>query len=493
MGEKKMRKTTIAVTAAACFVVLLSALFSTCGNPEKGRVPVTTQSKEALKLYREGMVLSDQLQGEKAKALFAKAIQKDSAFAMAYYRLALSSVTYQDFYKSLSKASSLADKITEGERIRIQSLKEFSTGNNQKGADLMLRLTELYPKDREARVGYAGYLTTRHRYDEAAEQYRKAVEADPSYGLGYNDMAYSFMRAGKQEEAEKAIKQYIAIKPSEPNPYDSQGEIFRKAGKFEESTESYRLALAKDSTFSMSQRGIGINLAIEGKTAEAVKELEKAAAIGRNDGEKRSTYYAMGFAWILGGNYTKAADAVRQAMALAEKDNDKLSMSDDFQAIAGIMLEQDQFAKYRENNDRAVRLMEESDSPEDVKSQYRDQFLFMQSDAARKQGLFKLAKAKAEEYQKAVASRKDPYFAWQCQDLIGSLALAEKRYDDAVRELEKADQSNCYILYRLGEAWAAKGDREKAKELFSKVADFNENNWGFAFLKAKARKKLENL
>ena len=48
------------------------------------------------------------------------------------------------------------------------------------------------------------------------------------------------------------------------------------------------------------------------------------------------------------------------------------------------------------------------------------------------------------------------------QDLIGSLALAEKRYDDAILELEKASQRNCYILYRMAEAYAAKGEKDKA-------------------------------
>jgi len=77
------------------------------------------------------------------------------------------------------------------------------------------------------------------------------------------------------------------------------------------------------------------------------------------------------------------------------------------------------------------------------------------------------------------------------QDLVGSLALAEKRYDDAIRELEKSYTRNCYILFRLGEACAAKGDKAMAKELFSKVVNFNENDWDFAFLKAK--KKLAGL
>jgi tetratricopeptide (TPR) repeat protein len=487
-GEGEMRKTIICMTAVCC-VVLLAALFLSCGNEDKGRVPVTTKSKEALKLYREAMVQMDQVQTEKAKALFEQAIQKDSSFAMAYYRLASISFEPQKFLKNLSMASYLADRVTEGEQLQIQSLQEFANGNNTKGADLTRKLIELYPKDREAHLEYAGYLNGLQKYDEAAEEYRKVVTIDPAYAMGYNYMAYGYMFAGRTDEAEKAIQKYIELRPAEPNPYDSQGEILRKAGKFEESTSSYRKALSMDSAFTMSQRGIGVNLAIQGKTAEAIAELEIAVKKAPNDGEKQVAYSNMAFTWILAGDYPKAVEAVKKSLAVSEKNKDLLAQSDNYSSIAWILLEQNQFEKYSQNNARAKKLMEASEASEEIKKNYRTQYLFSESDVARRQNQLKKAKEKAEEYRVAISAKNDPFDIRMYQDLIGSLALAEKRYDDAILELEKASQRNCYILYRMAEAYAAKGEKDKANELYSKVVNFNEYNWGFAFLRAKAQKK----
>ena len=488
----EMRKT-IVFRIAACCVALLSVVFSTCGKVDKGQVPVTTTSKEALKLYREGMVQLDQVQIENAKALFEKAIEKDSTFAMAYYRLVFVSYEPQKFQKNLARALALADQVSEGERLMIQANQEFINGNNNKGADLTLKLIELYPKDKEAHLGYASYLNRLQKYDEAIKEYQKISAIDPSYAMAYNMMAYGYMNAGKTDEAEKAIKKYIELRPDEPNPYDSQGEILRKAGKFEESTASYRKALSMDSTFIMSQWGIGINLAIQGKPAEAVNELEIAVRKAPSDGEKQVAYSNMAFAWIMSGDYQKAVEAVKKSLAISEKNEDYFAQTNDFLSIAWIMLEQNQFEKYWENDTRARKLMEESNASQDLKQSMREQFLVMEFDVARRQNRFEKAKEKAEEFHKVVLLKNDPYYTMQYQQLIGSIALAEKRYDDAIQELEKPSRRNCYVLYYMGEAYAAKGENTKAKELFSKVANFNEYNWGFAFLRAMALKKLETL
>jgi tetratricopeptide (TPR) repeat protein len=487
-----MKRKLVALTAL-CSFALLAALFLSCGKGDKGQIPVTTKSKEALKLYREGMAQMEQYQNEKAKALFKQAIEKDTTFAMAYYRLSSVSSEAPDFLKYFKKALSLADQASEGEKRFIQAINEFNFGNTDKGLELSLKLTELFPGDREVHANYAGLLNTLQKYDEAAVEYQKAVEIDPAWAAGFNYMAMGYMRAGKMDEAEKAVKKYIELRPGEANAYDTQGFIQTKTGKIAESLASYRKALSLDSTFNSSYRGIGINLALQGKTADAVAEFEIAAEKARNSGEKRNAFYNMGFAWILAGNFQKAEETVQRSLAVSEKDKDLISQNSDFSSIAIIKLEQNQFREYEKYKTEAHKRLEASEASEDIKKLFRIGWVFMESDVARKQGQLRKARDKAEEFRRVAVPEKDAYYALMVQDLIGSLALAEKRYDDAIRELEKSYTSNCYILFRLGEAYAAKGDKAKAKELFSKVVNFNESDWGFAFLRAKAQKKLAGL
>src|SRR4051794_28710867 len=53
-----------------------------------GKIPLTSVSQEARKLYLEGRALSEQLRAHDGRALYEQAAAKDPSFAMAHYQLA---------------------------------------------------------------------------------------------------------------------------------------------------------------------------------------------------------------------------------------------------------------------------------------------------------------------------------------------------------------------------------------------------------------------
>lgn len=72
------------------------------------------------------------------------------------------------------------------------------------------------------------------------------------------------------------------------------------------------------------------------------------------------------------------------------------------------------------------------------------------------------------------------------------IALAEKDYDKALSELQLANQQNPQNLYRMCQAYEAKGDKEKAKELCKKAAEFNSlPALNYAFIRTKAKAAAE--
>jgi tetratricopeptide (TPR) repeat protein len=99
------------------------------------------------------------------------------------------------------------------------------------------------------------------------------------------------------------------------------------------------------------------------------------------------------------------------------------------------------------------------------------------------------AKAEAEEFRNAAEAAKNPAQIRQTHELAGVIASAEKKYDDAIAELEQASQQNPRNLYRLSEAYQAKGDSAKAQEYRAKAANFNPlPQLPYAFIRAKAQK-----
>jgi tetratricopeptide (TPR) repeat protein len=72
---------------------------------------------------------------------------------------------------------------------------------------------------------------------------------------------------------------------------------------------------------------------------------------------------------------------------------------------------------------------------------------------------------------------------------MGLIAMEEKDYDKAVSELKQANQQNPYDLYRLCQAYSAKGDAAAAKEQCGKAANFNSlPAIQYAFVRTKAMK-----
>jgi tetratricopeptide (TPR) repeat protein len=99
------------------------------------------------------------------------------------------------------------------------------------------------------------------------------------------------------------------------------------------------------------------------------------------------------------------------------------------------------------------------------------------------------AKREAEELSKGVENSKNSFLVKQSHELAGMIALAEKDYEKAVTELQQANQLNPRNLYRLSQAYEAKGNDAQAREYMQKVVEFNPlPQLPYAFIRTKVQK-----
>jgi len=71
------------------------------------------------------------------------------------------------------------------------------------------------------------------------------------------------------------------------------------------------------------------------------------------------------------------------------------------------------------------------------------------------------------------------------------IALAQKHYDVAVTALDQANQQDAYNLYCIGQAYQAKGDKERSVQYFPKAAKFyGLPSLSCAFIRTKAAEML---
>jgi len=460
-------------------------------NPgsDSGKIPVTTSSEEARKEFLQGRDLSEKLLIQDSIQHFDKALSLDPNFALAELNRAQVSPTGKEFFDHLKKAVSLADKASNGEKLLILGNEAGANGNAAKQKAYLDQLVAAYPNDERAHFNLGGYYFGQQDMSKAIEHYKKATELAPTYSTAFNILGYAYRQNADYASAEQAFKKYIELIPNDPNPYDSYAELLLKIGRFDESIAQYQKALAIDTNFINSHQGIAAALMYQGKPDEAAAELQKITDKARSDAELRTALFALTVVDIDSGKMDKALAEMDKQYALGEKTNDLPAMTGDLQLKGNIMLEMGKPDEAKALFERGLKMTEGSSLSQEIKDNAK---LFHHYNLARvalaKKDLI-TAKTEAEAFRKGTETLKNPFQTKQAHELVGMIALEAKDYDNAVAELQQANQQNPYDLYRLCQAYQGKGDMGKAKEFCTKAAAFNSlPQLNLAFIRTKAAK-----
>ncbi|MBN1223033.1 MAG: protein kinase [Candidatus Aminicenantes bacterium] len=222
---------------------------------------VTTTSIEAYDYYLRGREASDKFYHEEAKQYLEKAVELDPQFAVAY--LYLSHVYFElqsrgdERNEVLRKAKEYSEKATEKERLYI--LAEYASSierDSEKKARILKELTEKYPKEKDAHYELGFYYHGRDLFEEALNEYQKALELAPADGFIMNALAYAYSDIGNYEKAIEHFQKYATFYPEDANPIDSMAEQYFRMGRLAEAIVNYKKALEIKPDF-----GVGFRIA----------------------------------------------------------------------------------------------------------------------------------------------------------------------------------------------------------------------------------------
>jgi tetratricopeptide (TPR) repeat protein len=480
------RATACALLVAPCLIA--GSAYAQTAKSDK--IPITTSSEDARKLYLQGRDLAEKLRATDARRFYEQAVAKDANFALGYVGLANTSGTTKEFVEATNRAVALAGQVSEGERHMIMALDAGLKGNPAGALTHFTQLVELFPNDERAQNLLGNAYFGRQEYPKAVEHYVKATTIAPSFSPPYNQLGYAYRFLEKYPEAENAFKTYTKLIPDDPNPYDSYAELLMKMGRFDESIKMYQKALSIDPNFVASYIGIGNDYLFMNRPEDARASFGKIAAVARNTGEKRLAHLWTAASYVHEGATDKALAELKANYALAEAENDRGLMSADLNQMGDVLREagrpQDALAKYAE----AVTVIEKADVPDEFKAGTRRNAIFEQGRVAVAANDLTTAKARAAEYATQVAARKAPFEVRQQHELAGLIALAEKRADSAVEEFQQANQQDPRIIYLTGVAYQEAGDSKRAAAMTAKAAKYNGLNFNYGFVRAKASKAV---
>src|SRR5580765_6850800 len=148
-------------------------------TPDGGKIPITTSSEEAKKEFVQGRDMFERLLANDSLQHFDKAVSLDPSFASAELAWANAAPTAKEFFDHLNKAVSLADKVSEGEKLQILATQAGANGDVVKQKEYLEKLAAAFPHDERSHFVLAGFHFGQQEMGEAVEHYKKATELAP--------------------------------------------------------------------------------------------------------------------------------------------------------------------------------------------------------------------------------------------------------------------------------------------------------------------------
>jgi len=286
-----------------------------------------TDNVAAYELYLKGR---DILRGKRdvkrvqsAVDLYEQAIQKDSAFALAYAGLADASLVMYNLnpdpawsQKALSAAQhaqTLNDEIPEV-HFALGNVYR-ATGKTTEAIIELKRALELAPNSDEGHRRLGDVYLAAGKADDAIQSYQQAIDANPYYWLNHNKLGTVYFQLGQNQKALGAFQRVVDLAPDLELGYENLGNVNLQAGKWNNAIVAFEKALKIEPSENL-YLNLGMAYLYLGHRADTITMFQKAVALNPNDHEVVGD---LGDAYRLSGQNDQAKASYQQAIALALK------------------------------------------------------------------------------------------------------------------------------------------------------------------------------
>lgn len=287
------------------------------GHHQEARAPVqqalALQPKNGAVHRAWGRYLSSQKEFKKAEEAYLKAVQLDFKDASAYMDLGNLYLGGLNRPNQAAKAFASAVKLTPNEpnahfglgtsysllkrpKEAFAELEEavrlapnnpiayLAIGNlhkEQKNYDKALAAytsaLKIEPRFVDAAMAKGDLLAAQGNFDEAKQSYKSVVELDPNQAHAYNNLAW--IAAEQKAQLDDAVtwaKKAVLLGPSVPQFKDTLAWVYRARGDLSQAVETLTATLSVTADDPAMTYHLGIVLAEQGKTSEAIETFKKA-------------------------------------------------------------------------------------------------------------------------------------------------------------------------------------------------------------------------
>jgi Flp pilus assembly protein TadD len=172
---------------------------------------------------------------------------------------------------------------------------------------------QINPNNPEAQNNLGHALAAKGRFDEAIENFRQAIQIDPNYCEALDNLGITLAGDGRFDEAIENYRQAIQLNPNSSEALNNLGVALDAEGRFDEAIENFRKAIQINPNFSEAQNNLGIALADKGQFDEAIENYCQAIQVNSN---RLETFFHLGMTLGQLGCTREAVAQSREALRL---------------------------------------------------------------------------------------------------------------------------------------------------------------------------------
>lgn len=296
-----------------------------------------------------------------------------------------------------------------------------------------------------------------------------------------------FLRAQAQSSQAPAAQQ---SKTEDAADLVKQGEQLAKDGKPDEALGLFGRAVELNPNLYQAQLFMGVALDLQGKYDEARKHLAKAIELASQE-QTVQALRVMAVSYAFQRNTARAAEYEKRAFDLQNTWKQYADASGTANEMARIYLESgdldNAFQWYQLGHATALKMPNLTPAQKDL-------WDFRWNAALARIAIRRGQKEQAQQYLtmcKTYLDKGDNPDQMQFYPyLVGYVALYSGDYGAAIKELQKASQTDPFVLSMLAQAYEKLGDKAHARDCYQKIMASNSHNPSSAFARPIAREYL---
>lgn len=314
-------------------------------------------------------------------------------------------------------------------------------------------------------------LLDERKFTEAAQALQQAIAVNGADKRLRKLLGDALRGADDAAGALAAYRAATAIDPAYPAALLGVGDLLRQQGDFGGAFNAYNHAVDEQGRPAAALLGRAAASLYLGDSDKALADLERAASLPASEGDRSRALMGIVYVRTYLRQLPQGLERAEQAVALWQQAGRADMAASTANATARVLLETGRADDADAWYSRGLQIVEASAMKPEEKAIWRVRQLHGAARVAAQRRDIRAAQALADQAKAAMDA--DPanaeHYRWIYPYLIGYIRWQDRKYNDALEQLNQSETERAYIAYLIADCYARLRDRAAARTWYERA------------------------